>query len=510
MPPAANVSLWTATAPGRRWPALAGDVEVDVAVLGAGIAGLCVAERLKREGATVAVLERRRVAGAVTANTTAKVTALHGLTYAGLLSAHGEARARAYAEANQAAVTEVERLVADLSIDCQLARRDAFTYTEDPARAPDIEAEVAAAVRLGLPADFTIETDLPYPVQGAVRLRDQAMFHPRRFCLALAAAIDGDGSFVFEDTAALDVETGSPCVVRTEAGAVRAGQVVVATHLPFLDRGGHFAKTHPSRSYALAARLDGPAPQGMYLSAGTPTRSVRSHAEGDQEWAILGGEGHKTGQEPDTRARYEALERWARERFPVASVDYRWSAQDYTPVDGVPYIGRLAPGADRLFVVTGLKKWGMTHAVVAAMLIGDAVAGRDNPWAAAFDATRLNPKASASSFARENVNVAARFVGDRLSNVLRPGDPAALKPGEGAVVRIGGRTAAAYRDEDGELHAVSPTCTHLGCHVAFNPAERSWDCPCHGSRFALDGSVIHGPAVKKLEAVGAEAPAEAS
>ncbi len=353
---------------------------------------------------------------------------------------------------------------------------------------------MAAAQRLGLPASFTTQTDLPYEVAAAVRFDAQAQFHPRRYCLALVAAIPGDGSHVFERSRATGVDEGSPCVVRTEAGAVEADHVVLATHLPFLDRGGFFAKCHPSRSYALAARVDGGAPTGMYLSADSPTRSVRAAL--DDEFVILGGEGHRVGEDPDTRRRYQALEAWARQHFSVRDVAYRWSAQDYTPVDGVPFVGRLLPGS-RVLVATGFNKWGMTNGTAAAVIMADLIAGRDNSWAEVFDATRLRSLAS-GKLLTANMSTARHFIGDRLSTLkVRPAEE--LRPGEGAIVSVGSRKVAAYRDDEGSLHAVSPVCTHQYCMVSFNTAERTWDCPCHGSRFTVDGQVLEGPAVEDLD-----------
>jgi Rieske Fe-S protein len=260
--------------------------------------------------------------------------------------------------------------------------------------------------------------------------------------------------------------------------------------------GAYFARAHPYRSYAMAVRLAGDRPRGMYISAESPTRSVRSTADG---WVVLGGEGHKVGHDDDTRQRYRVLEEWATEHFDIETIGYRWSAQDYETVDGVPYIGPLTDNHDRVWIATGFRKWGMSNGTVAALILADRIAGRVSPWAEAFDSRRRAPKASAKTFVVENAEVGVRFVGDRLRSRKAP--PAAeLQPGEGGLVDLDGRTVAGYRDDDGALHAVSPTCTHLGCRVAFNTAERSWDCPCHGSRFDVDGRVLQGPAVKDLAA----------
>jgi glycine/D-amino acid oxidase-like deaminating enzyme/nitrite reductase/ring-hydroxylating ferredoxin subunit len=495
-----NPSLWITTAASEReYPRLEGEVTVDVAVIGGGIAGTITAALLTQAGASVALLEAGRLCAGVTGYTTAKVTALHGLTYAGLASAQGAEAARAYADANTHGMETIASLVIAHKIDCDFERRPALTYTTDPSRKGEIEAEVDAAREAGLPATFTTETELPFPVAGAVRLDGQAQFHPRRFCLGLAATLPGGGSHVFERSQVLDVAD-KTATVTTDAGAVRAGTVVLATHLPFLDRGLFFAKCWPERSYAIAVKPGPGTPEisGMYLSADQPTRSLRGTAEGV---LIVGGEGHKAGQDPDTRQRYAALEEWAVAELGIAEVTHRWSAHDHHSVDGLPFVGRLLPGSNVL-VATGFGKWGMTNGAAAARILTDHITGVPNAWSDVFDATRQRAVITSSEFYKENADaVGRRLVGDRLAT-LRPPAAESLAPGEGGIVRLGGDKVAAFRDDDGILHAVSPVCTHVGCLVSFNRAERTWACPCHGSRFSIDGQVIEGPALAPLESKG--------
>jgi Rieske Fe-S protein len=275
--------------------------------------------------------------------------------------------------------------------------------------------------------------------------------------------------------------------------------VIVATHYPFLDRSLAFARLHPERSYAITCRIAGAPPEGMFISGGNvPTRSVRAVPVDGAELLLVGGEGHKTGTEPDTELRYERLEAFAREHWDVVSVEHRWSAQDPITVDLLPYVGPLLPRSDRVLMATGFGKWGMTGGTAAALLLADLALGRQAMWADLFDPNRLTLRASAQRLVTENAQVAARFVGDRLRSA-DPRPPENLKPGEGMLLERDGEKLAAYRDEDGELVAVSARCTHLGCLVSWNGAERSWDCPCHGSRFAPDGTVLEGPAVHRLE-----------
>jgi Rieske Fe-S protein len=342
------------------------------------------------------------------------------------------------------------------------------------------------------------EVPLSIPTAGAVRFVDQAEFHPVRFLADVAEAVARGGGRIFEYTRALRVNDGIPCRVETGGATITADHVVVATHFPFADRGLFFARQHPERSYCIAARIEGPPPEGMFISAGSPTRSIRSHPIGNEELLIVGGEGHKVGQGGPTAPRYRALEDFATRHFPVTSIEYRWSSQDNMPVDGVPFIGRLAPFQKRLWVATGFMKWGLTNGTAAGMILTDLIGGRPNPWAELFDSTRFKPLASAKELVKENANVGVHFVGDHLGRPdVRSVDE--LAPGQAGIVRRGAGKVAAYREDDGTLHAVSAVCTHLGCQVKWNEAERSWDCPCHGSRFDPTGRVIQGPAVKDLE-----------
>lgn len=487
-----NRSLWVATTPATEYPALPGDARADVVVVGGGIAGLTTARLLVDQGASVIVLEAGRIAAGATGYTTAKLTSLHTLAYTQIAKKYHEDRARLYGEANEAAIAKVAALAASDGIDCAFERRPHILYTTDPKSVDKVQHEAELAAKLGLPASFTTETELPYDVAGAVRFDDQAQFHPRAYCLGLADAITARGGRIHENTRVVHLDDDNH-VVLTPHGEVQGESVVIATHLPFGQVGGYYARCQPERSYAMAVTVDGARPEGMYISIDSPTRSLRT--SGDH--LIVGGEGHHVGEDPDTEERYAALESWARQHFAVQTVDHRWSAQDWSPPDNIPYIGRV-PGDERVYTATGFKKWGMSNGTVAGMVIADLIAGRHNPWADVYDASRIEPLKSLKGTLAENVTAGKHLIGDRLK-MLRSGDAADLKPGEGDVVDLDGDHVAAFRDEAGVLHALSAKCTHMGCIVSFNTAERSWDCPCHGSRFGLDGRVIEGPAVKDLE-----------
>jgi glycine/D-amino acid oxidase-like deaminating enzyme/nitrite reductase/ring-hydroxylating ferredoxin subunit len=488
-----RASLWLATTPETDFPALQGKVAVDVAIIGGGIAGLTAAVLLKESGTTVAVIEAGHVIQGVTGYTTAKVTSLHGLIYDHLIRQFGLAKASAYAEANQAAIEHIADWIRGKAIECDFTRTAAYTYTESAKQMGRLEAEAEAALKLGLPARFTEAVPLPFPVKGAVRFDNQGKFHPRKYLLALAGGIPGEGSHVFERTRALDIQEGEPCVVVTEQGTITARDVVIASHFPIYDKAFYFARMTPHRSYVLALRIEGAIPDGMFIST-EPFHSLRSHPVGEGELLLVGGEGHKTGHGGDTLARYQRLEAWARERFAVRSVHYRWSTQDNRTFDRVPYVGRATPRARHSYLATGFGGWGMTNGTAAGRLLCDLVLGRPNAAAALYDPNRFKLTAI-GKLVQENVNVATRLIGDRLKGAKREH----LAPGEGSIVDSGRGRVAMHKAQDGSVHTLSAICTHMGCLVNWNAAEQSWDCPCHGSRFAADGKVIHGPAVKALK-----------
>ena len=490
----AGEALWFDVEPGPEYAPLHGDLAVDVAIVGGGVAGLTVALLLKRAGAKVAVLEARGVGTGVTGCTTAKVSALQTTVYSTIRRRRGEEAAATYADASSAGVERLARLAEEEAIECDLERRDAFTYAAEESETRSIEQEADAARAAGLPVERVDASGLPYPVHGAVRLADQVQFHPVHYARGLAAALQGDGSHVFERTRALSVAEGSPCAVRSAGGEVRAEHVVVATHYPFLDRGFYFARLKPQRSYCIAARLrDGAPPAGMSISAGSPTRSVRSY----REYLIVGGEGHATGSGKASPERFERLAAFASRHWDVERVTHRWSAQDPVPYDHLPMIGPYRPGSARLWVSAGFMKWGFASATFAAMILADRIGGGENPWADAFAPTRLSLRS-----AHEVGEIGGKFAIDLLGDRLRlPQTRTArgVPRGEARVLPDGVGKKGVYRDEEGRLHGVSLRCTHMGCLLRFNSAERSWDCPCHGSRFGVDGAVLEGPAVRPLD-----------
>ncbi|NKY58835.1 FAD-dependent oxidoreductase [Nocardia flavorosea] len=496
-------SYWMHSTGPTTYPRVTEDLDTDVAVIGGGIAGLCCAWEIAGTGRSVTVLEADRIVSGTTGYTTAKVSAQHTLVYDLLRSSFDADTARLYARSQQDAVEHLVRTAADLGIDCELERAPSYTYVTSADEVATIRAEVAAAAAAGLPASLVTETGLPFPVAAAIRVDDQVQFHPRRYLLALAENLIRSGGAVYERTRVAGLDEGDPCRLTTEHGAtVRARDVVVATHYPIFDRALLFTRLQPRRELAVAGPLaTGADPHGMYITPEENTRSVRTAPYGDgRRLLIVTGEHLRPGV-GSTADAVDRLAGWARTHFPVDSLDYHWGAQDNTTTDDLPYIGRFHPGTRHVYVSTGFGGWGMTHGIMGGRLLAAELAGESLPWAGIYDPRRLHPRVETGTLLKSGLAVGRHLIGDRLAPSTFVDSAADLAPGRGAVMRRSGRRSAVYRDHDGRLHAVSAVCTHLGCLVAFNDAETSWDCPCHGSRFDIDGNVLEGPATTALDPI---------
>ncbi|MFG2784713.1 FAD-dependent oxidoreductase [Streptomyces prunicolor] len=495
-------SYWIETAPpGKPHPAPVADVTVDVAVIGAGIAGLSTAWEVARSGRSVAVLEADRIAAGVTGHTTAKLTALHTLVYDKLRRTRDIEAAKLYGRSQTEAIHHAAEIVDELGIECDWEDTAAFTYTQDAAAVAGLQAEAEAARAAGLPAEFVSETGLPFPVAGAVRVSGQAQFHPRKYLLALADDLIRRGALIFEHTRVTGLKEGEPCRLTTEAGAtVTATDVVVATHYPVFDRALLFTRLSPRRELVLAAPIPAERdPQGMFITPEQGTRSVRTapYADG-QRLLIVTGE-HFTPGTSDVEERFGRLADWATGHFGELDFTHRWATQDNDPTDSVPLVGPLHLGSRHTYVATGFGGWGMSGGIMAGRLLAELIAGRQPPWSDLYDPRRMRSAVrEAPAFLKHQAQVAGHFVGDRLPSVTG-GSVDTIAPGDGAVVRVGGHHCAVHRDTDGQLHAVDARCTHLGCLVAFNRAEAAWECPCHGSRFDPAGKILQGPATRPLE-----------
>ena len=505
-PLAGSVSLWEATAALPREDLPPGDTRPDVCVIGAGIAGMTTAYLLARAGRSVLVLDDGRIGGGQTQRTTAHLSCAIDDRYVEIERLHGAAGARLAAESHAAAIDTIERIVREERIDCGFTRLDGFLFL-GPRQPPTmLDHERDAAHRAGL-AGVELLPRVPLPgveLGPCLRFPRQAQFHPLRYLAGLARALRRDGARICTGRHAAKIEGGSEARVATAGGEViRPRHVVVATNTPVNDTLVIHTKQAPYLTYVIGAIVPrGSLPHVLAWDMLDPYHYVRLEPlpGEDSDVLLVGGEDHKTGQSGAPQACYERLEAWARERFAmILEIRFRWSGQVMETIDGLAFIGRNPMDADNVYIATGDSGMGITHGTIAGLVLSDLIEGRANPWAALYDPARKTAKA-ASSFARENLNVARQYAEWLASSATAP-SAEALTPGQGAILQRGLHKIAAYRDEAGQLHEFSAACPHLGCIVSWNATERSWDCPCHGSRFSNVGRVINGPANHELRRV---------
>ncbi|GAA4836188.1 FAD-dependent oxidoreductase [Paenibacillus vulneris] len=491
-------SYWLRSMNVPRFPELTENMQADVAVIGGGITGITTAYLLAKRGMKVVVLNAGRILQGTTGSTTAKVTAQHDLIYDEFISHFGLEKARLYYEANQEAITFVKDTVAELNIDCQFSEEDAYVYTSQEDYVQKIENEYKAYEKLGIPGEIVSSTPLPFATRAAVIMNRQARFNPVPFLVKLAEEIIRMGGHLYEETTVIESTLETPAVVKTKQGPqVSCHYVVSATHFPYQDmKGLYFARLHAERSYVLAVRTKNPYPGGMYLSAENPKRSLRPLLIDGEPAVLIGGEGHKTGQGQCTFQYYENLQRFGQQSFGIREILYRWSAQDIYTLDKMPYIGLQWPDVPNHLIATGFRKWGMTNSIASAILNTKLIAGEKSPYEEVFTPRRFHADPSLKTFISQNANVAVNLAAGKLELVRR--HPEELEPGEGSVVQVNGKRAGAYREANGKLYIVDTTCKHMGCEVEWNDAERTWDCPCHGSRYSFRGDVIEGPAKEAL------------
>ena len=485
-----------------KFNSLQNDLETDVVIVGAGIVGILTAYQLVNKGVNVVLVEASEVMNGTTGHTTAKISAQHGLIYDKLINTVGEEKAKLYYQANIDGLEFIHSLYKEEKIECDYEKQDAILYAETESYQKKVIAEFEAYQKLGIAGKLVEELPLPFPIKNAIIMPEQAQFHPVKFLSHILNLFIKKGGQVFEQT---PVETISddegPLQVKARNGhTIYCNKVVIASHYPFYDMQGlYFSRLSPQRSYIVAAEIkEDDIPAGMYISADQPTRSIRHTHDGDKTLMLFGGESHKTGQSEHPLKHYEALKNFAEKYYTVTDLPYRWSAQDLETLDYVPYIGPYSSMKDHIYVATGFAKWGMTNGAVAALILSDLVRGKENPYYELFTPTRSETNIQAAGkFIKENVNVAKELIKGKLTD--KEINPEELNLDEGSIVNFNGKRAGAYRDLEGKVCVVDTTCTHMGCEVKWNDGERSWDCPCHGSRFAPDGEVLEGPAVKPLK-----------
>jgi glycine/D-amino acid oxidase-like deaminating enzyme/nitrite reductase/ring-hydroxylating ferredoxin subunit len=500
-------SIWLETAASPQRPTLSTNANADVCIVGAGISGLSTAYLLARGGNSVIVLDDGTIGSGETGRTTAHVVNVLDDRYGEIERLHGQEGSRRAAESHTKAIDQIEAIVNEEQIDCDFSRLDGYLFVppgDDPSL---LDEELTASRRAGL-QEVTKVARAPLPsfdTGPCLRFPRQAQFHPLKYLAGLATAIEARGGRIFTATHASEIKGGKVATIKTPKGIVTAKAVVVATNTPVNNTVAVHTKQAAYRTYVVAMRLaDGSVPRALYWDTPDPYHYVRlvSWIE-NEDLLLVGGEDHKTGQQDDAQERFRRLIVWARDRFPVLRSEpiYSWSGQIMEPNDGMGFIGRNPLDASNVYVATGDSGNGITHGTIAGILLTDLILGNQNPWEELYDPSRISLRA-ASEFAKENVNFAVQYTDLLSGSEIESSDR--LAPDSGAVLRRGLKKIAAYRDPNGQVHEFSAICPHLGCVVHWNSTEKTWDCPCHGSRFAAQGEVLNGPANSGLRRIEPE------
>jgi glycine/D-amino acid oxidase-like deaminating enzyme/nitrite reductase/ring-hydroxylating ferredoxin subunit len=500
-----GVSLWSATSKEPSIPALDKNIDADICVVGAGIAGMTVAYLLARECKSVVILDKSRIGSGETAYTSAHLSNVIDAGYYEIERLHGTRGARLVAQSHTAAIDQIESIISEEKIDCDFERLDGYLLSPDRDSHKKLQEEWQAAKRAGLQVRKLKHSPFELRFGPCLRFPRQAQFHPLKYLAGLARAIKRLDGRLFGGAEAKEIKGGKTVKIHTKGRAiVSAGAVVVATNTPINDLNKIYAKQEPYRTYVIGALVPaGSTPKALYWDTEDPfhyVRLQRMHANGKtQDLLIIGGEDHKTGQAEGIEGRFARLATWGRKHFPgIKEIAFRWSGQVMESMDDLALIGRNPQDDPNVYIVTGDSGAGLTHGTIAGILLRDLIVGRDNPWATLYDPARKTPRAP-DTFPRENPKV-----GGEYAHWLTPGEVGTveeIKPGMGAVIRRGSSKIAVSCDDTGTLHRCSAVCTHLGCIVSWNSTERTWDCPCHGSRFTPDGKLLNGPALEPLDKV---------
>lgn len=492
-------AIWETHTESTPFTALPGDMDVDIAVVGGGITGLTTAYNLVKTGKKVVVFEEKEVAKGTTGSSTGNLYIPIGERLFSIAEKHDDKTMQEVAASRKAAIDFIETCIKEHSIDCEFKRVPWYLFTTpETSKAGDqVKKEFEAAQNLNLPVSNKPPAGFPYHVHNITVIANQAQYNPLAYTQQLAVAVAKYGGIIYENTRVTDVKDGNPCVVTTNRGVVRARKVIMATHSPKGIYAVHTAMA-PYREFALGVKLSGALPQpGIYWHVHEDTLySIRPYSGPEGNYLVVLGQSRKVGHKKDTAESFKKVEQYLKDHFSVESIEYVWAAQNYEPVDNLPYIG-TSPAENHVYIATGFAADGLVYGTLAGMIISDLILEKENKWSKIYDPKRFTPVASAKKFVKENIDVAKHLIKDHLIY----GEIKELKelnPGEGKTISIDGEKVAAYRDDARKLHLVSAICPHMGCVVHWNNGENSWDCPCHGSRFSIDGEVLEGPAYKNL------------
>lgn len=486
-------NLWeSSTSSKPSYPEQIGRIETDVCVVGAGITGLTTALQLVNEGRDVVVLEAQKIGYGTTGSSSNHLTTHIDFTYRKVRQNFGAEISQIVAQSRTKAIAYIEENVNKYQINCGFKRVDGYLYAETEDKIELLQEEYEAAHKAGLPVSLTKDVRLPFIVARALRFEDQAQFNALAYLQGIADELDKRPNCkIYENSRGIQFDKNEH-VIRTPNGSVRANEFVFATHIPpFLNF--HQTTSAPYRSYIVTAKVKNPPAEGLYWDMQDPYHYTRIYEHGGDNWLVVGGEDHKTGHNPPETDYYKKLEAYLRQRYDVESMGRQWSAQYYEPADGLPYIG-LSPNGP-CYIATGFSGDGLVYGTVAGILISDLILGWEYDWIKAYNSRRFTLLSSARNFLEENIDVAKCIILDRFKS----GEMDNLKPGEGAVINQGFKHYAVYKNELGEISCRSAVCPHFGGIVHWNRMEKTWDCPCHGSRFSPEGKVLTGPATADLK-----------
>ncbi|MFD1413810.1 FAD-dependent oxidoreductase [Oceanobacillus jeddahense] len=499
-----STSIWQADTAFQDFPKLQESKKTEVCIVGAGLTGITAAYLLSKQGMKVILLEADHVLSGVTGHTSAKITAQHGLIYSELIETIGKEKARKYYQAMQETMEFIKNEITENHIDCNFEEQDAFLYTDDASYLSQLEKEFEAYKSLNIPGELSSEMPLQIPSKQALKMPRQAQFHPLKYLQFMLDEAIKNGTEVYEQTVAMKLEYNrQKAVITKDDHRVSCDYLIAATHFPYIDHQGlYFAKMYADQSYVVSGKWSGEYPGGMYINVENPTRSIRTATLNNKDvYLLVGGENHRSGENMDEKLCYDNLKVFAKEQFELTDISYQWSAQDFTTLDKMPYIGPITDDDPSIFVATGYRKWGMTNGTLAAKIISDTILEKEeNPYKDLFSPARFASKPMLKNLFNFNMEVATELLKGKLSFPSSK-EIEELELDEAAITTIKGARVGLYKDKEENVYALDTTCTHLGCEVNWNSADKTWDCPCHGSRYHYNGDVMAGPAKEPLRKV---------
>ncbi|MGL5347958.1 MAG: FAD-dependent oxidoreductase [Peptostreptococcaceae bacterium] len=491
-----NESYWILSSKGKVYESLQKNIDTTCAIVGGGIVGVTTAYLLAKNGIEVVIVDADKIGYGSSGRNTGKVTSQHNVIYSKIIKKYGDEAAKLYYEINNKALNLIEDIIKENKIECNFERLSSYIFTENENYLELLIEEYKSCKKLGIDCDYYDELNIPFNVYGAIGFNNQAQINPKKYIDGLIQVCENLGVKIYENTAIIDIDKGKKVRLKTEyTNVIEADNVVIASHFPWYDgMNFYFAKEKGDRSYLIASEYNRKFQRGMFISIEEPGKTFRHYKGEGKDLLICGGGDHKVGQGGKEEDIYHTIEEMAKEKFESKEALYKWSAQDYMSYDHMPYIGHINKKEDNIFVATGFSKWGMTNGCASGIILSELILNNISKYENIFKPSRLGPYFT-TDFIKENFDVGSRYLAGKinLGNDYMPN-----RKGEGRIINIDGKRYGAYRHYNGELYIVDITCTHLGCELKFNGAEKTWDCPCHASRFDYEGNILEGPAIRPL------------